>query len=338
MKNNINVLIYEGKSGTRVELKSDASETMWGTQEQIATIFERSNTTISEHILNIYSAGELKEEETLRIFRNVSNQPVKHYNLDMLIAVGYRVNSAKATQFRIWATKILKEYIIKGFSMDDERLKDPKANQYFDELLERIRDIRASEKLFYQKVLDIYVTAIDYEKNKNSKQAGGFFKTVQNKLVYAITRKTAAELIVSRIDADDKNFGCTTWKGSIVRKGDIYTSKNYFYEKEIKGLNRLTTMLLDYAEDQASRKKELTMSDWKEKVDSLIEFNDYRILPNSGKVSHKKMEEIVGGSYTKFDNTRKLEEKEKAEKEAIKDMEKIEKEVAEIIKKSKSKK
>lgn len=325
----MNIIIYEGKNGTRVDLKSLDLETMWANQSQIAEIFDTSISNISEHISNIYKDNELLEKDTFREFRNVSNQPIKHYNLDMIIAVGYRVNSAKATQFRIWATKILKEYIVKGFAMDDERLKDPSRNQYFDELLARIRDIRASEKLFYQKIKDIYKTAIDYEENKNSDEAREFFKIVQNKMLFAICGKTAADLIVSRINAKDKNLGLTSWQGSVVRKKDINIAKNYLNKEEIERLNRLTMMLLEYAEDQAQRRRALTMADWKNKLDNLIEFNDYEVLNNAGKISHDNMEKFVSAEYKKFDDKRKEIEKKEAEEEALKDLQDIEKEIKE---------
>ena len=326
----VKVIIYEGKSGTRVDLKSLDSETMWATQKQMSEIFDVEVPAISKHISNILNDGELNVSVISKMEITASDGKkynVEHYNLDMIIAVGYRVNSAKATQFRIWATKILKEYIIKGFSMDDERLKDPQRNQYFDELLARIRDIRASEKLFYQKIKDVYKTSIDYEENKNSAQAREFFKIVQNKMLYAVCGKTAAELIVARINSKDENLGLTSWQGSIVRKKDINIAKNYLAKEEIERLNRLTIILLEYAEDQAQRRKALKMEDWKVKLDSLIKFNDYEVLNNAGKTSHNQMEKIVSKEYEKFDIKRKDLEKMEAEKEALEDLKDIEQEV-----------
>jgi hypothetical protein len=338
--NEMNVLIYQGKNGTRVELKpSQEHETMWATQAQIAEVFDCTVHNVIGHVKNIYNDGELIENSVCKEFLHTASDGkkynVKHYNLDMIIAVGYRVNSAKATQFRIWATKILKEYIIKGFAMDDERLKDPKTNQYFRELLERVREIRASEKLFYQQVKDIYATAIDYQEKKGDKEVILFFKTVQNKLLYAITGKTAAELIVERHNLNDQNFGLITWKGSIVRKGDIHTSKNYLTDKELKLLTALVNQLLDYLENQILREKAMTLQDWANYTDRLIKFNDYKLLQNAGTISQQKMTEITAKDFDIFDDKRRQIEKEKAEKEAIEDLKEIEKEVKELLKKSK---
>jgi hypothetical protein len=331
----MNILIYEGKKGTRVDLKSLDLETMWATVKQIAEIFDCTTQNVEYHAKRIFETGELIQNSvTKKILVTASdgkNYDTIHYNLDMIIAVGYGINSSRATQFRIWATKILKEYIIKGFAMDDERLKDPSRNQYFDELLARIRDIRASEKLFYQKIKDIYKTAIDYEENKNSDEAREFFKIVQNKMLFAICGKTAADLIVSRINAKDKNLGLTSFQGSVVRKKDIDIAKNYLNKEEIERLNRLTMMLLEYAEDQAQRGRVLAMADWKNKLDNLIAFNDYEVLKTAGKISHDNMEKIVSIEYKKFDEKRKEVEKKEAEKEALKDLEEIEKEVKEKI-------
>jgi len=334
------ILIYQGKNGTRVELKpSQEQETIWATVKQIAEIFDSTRQNIELHAKNIFNDNELNENSVCKDFLLTASDGkkynVKHYNLDMIIAVGYRVNSAKATQFRIWATKILKEYIIKGFAMDDERLKDPKTNQYFRELLERVREIRASEKLFYQQVKDIYATAIDYQEKKGDKEVILFFKTVQNKLLYAITGKTAAELIVERHNLNDQNFGLITWKGSIVRKGDIHTSKNYLTDKELKLLTALVNQLLDYLENQILREKAMTLQDWANYTDRLIKFNDYKLLQNAGTISQQKMTEITAKDFDIFDDKRRQIEKEKAEKEAIEDLKEIEKEVKELLKKSK---
>ena len=330
----MSVLIYTNKNGVRVELRSGQDlETMWATQEQISQIFERDVGTISRHISNIFNEGELDEKSNLQKMQIAnSDKPVGFYSLNVIIAVGYRTNSAIATQFRIWATKILNEYIVKGFTMDDERLKDPARNQYFRELLERVKEIRASEKLFYQQVRDIYATAIDYEEKKNDENVILFFKKVQNKLIYAITEKTAAELIIARHDQNDINFGCTNWKGSIVRKGDIDISKNYLTKKELQLLTSLVNQLLDHLEDQILREKPMKLADWEVYTDKLIQFREYKILPNAGSVSHENMQKIVLQDYDIFDNNRKQKQKEEAEKEAIKDLKEIEKEVKEILK------
>lgn len=336
----INVLIYQGKNGTKVELKpSENYETMWATQEQIASIFEKDISTISRHISNIFTERELEEKSNLQKMQIAnSDKPVTFYSLDVIIAVGYRVNSLRATQFRIWATKILKEYIVKGFAMDDERLKDPKRNEYFRELLERVREIRASEKLFYQQVKDIYATAIDYEEKKGTKEVQEFFATIQNKLLYAITGKTAAELVLERANINDDNFGLTNWSGSIVRKGDICIAKNYLYKNEFDLLKSLVNQLLEYLEGQTLKNQAITVLEWQEKTDKLIAFNDYEVLKNAGGRSKDYMEKVVKGKYEEFDNGRKMKEKEKAEKEAVEDIKKIEKEVKEILKSKKSEK
>jgi hypothetical protein len=253
----------------------------------------------------------------------------------MIIAVGYRVNSARATQFRIWATKILKEYIIKGFSMDDERLKDPSRNQYFRELLERVREIRASEKLFYQQVKDIYKTAIDYKEKKNSQEIRDFFASVQNKLHFAVTGKTAAELVVERHNINDENFGLTHWEGSVVRQGDICIAKNYYIEKELTLLKLLINSLLDHLELQSQLQVAIKLQDWNEYTENLIKFNKMPPLEGKGSMSNNNMKTIIKKDYKIFDGKRKQIEKEKAEKEAIEDLKEIEKEVKELLKKRK---
>lgn len=326
-ENNSGLLIYQTKSGLiQVNLKFDQTqETFWATQAQIAEIFDSSVSNISEHITKIYSDGELLMQDTFREFRNVSNQPIKHYNLDMMIAIGYRVNSKKATQFRIWATKILQEYIVKGFVMDDERLKDPKKSKHFDELLARIREIRASEKMFYQKVKDIYTLAGDYD--KTSEQAKVFFKTVQNKMIYAVTGKTAAELIVERCNENLENMGLTSWEGSRVRKVDVDISKNYLTNEELEILERIVTMFIDFAELQILRRKVMQMKDWEVRLDEFLRFNEYSILNDAGKVSHDDMKKIVDKKYESFNSQRKLVEKQLAEQEAKEDFKEIEKEI-----------
>jgi hypothetical protein len=226
----INVLIYQGKNGSRVELRpGEGLETMYATVRQMSEIFDCTTENVIMHAKNITKEDELNEISVTKEFLVTAvdgkKYNTKHYNLDMIIAIGYRVNSTRATKFRIWATKILKEYIVKGFAMDDERLKDPERSEYFRELLERVREIRASEKLFYQQVRDIYATAIDYEEKKNLKEVQEFFAIIQNKLLYAITRKTATELVLERTNINDDNFGLTNWSGSIVRKGDVCIAK-----------------------------------------------------------------------------------------------------------------
>lgn len=305
-------LLYNTPNGeVRIEVALE-DETVWLTQKAMAELFGVVKSTISEHLSNIYETGELDKAATVRNFRTVQKEGersvtrnLEYYNLDAIISVGYRVNSIQATHFRKWATKTLREFLIKGFVLDDERLKQGKTlfgKDYFDELLERIRDIRASERRFYQKITDIYAQcSIDYDPNSEITQT--FYKTVQNKLHWAITGHTAAELIAKRADAEKPNMGLTTWKRAPkgkVLKGDISTAKNYLSEKELKSLNRIVTMYLDYAESQAERQNAMTMEDWIEKLDGFLEFNDYEILQDAGKVSAKVAKKLAEEEYEKF--------------------------------------
>ena len=279
---------------------------IWLTQNLIAELFGVGRSTITEHINNILNSGELTENNTVgKTDVDYSKKPVKIYNLDMIIAVGYRVNSKKATNFRIWATKVLREYMIKGFVMDDERLKNPKfifGEDYFDEMLERIRNIRSSERRFYQKITDIYsLCSIDYD--KDSEITKEFFKTVQNKLHYAITGQTAAEIIYNRVDAEKEHMGLTNWKNSPdgpIYRYDVDIAKNYLNEKELKDLNRIVTMYLDYAELQAENHNAMTMKDWIEKLNVFLQFNGKEILHNAGKISAKVAQELAYREYDKF--------------------------------------
>lgn len=287
------------------------SETFWLTQKRMAELFGVAVPAISKHLNNIYDTGELDKTATISILETVQQEGtrnvkrnVEFYNLDAIIAVGYRVNSINATQFRIWATKTLREFIIKGFVLDDERLKQGKrfGKDYFDELLERIREIRASERRFYLKITDIYEQcSIDY--NKDAEITQQFFKTVQNKLHWAITGKTVAELIAQRADASKPNMGLTTWKNAPtgkVLKGDIGIAKNYMQEKEIKELERIVTMYLDFAELQAERQIPMKMADWASRLDAFLQFNEYQILKDAGKVSHEVAMKLAEKEYTKF--------------------------------------
>ena len=333
----LQLLIYQSQNGSNVELKCFDKDTLWATQKQIATIFGVENNTINEHIKNILSSNEL-DNSVIRNFRITAsdgkNYNVLHYNLDMIIAVGYRVNSAKATQFRIWATKILREYLIKGFVLNDNQLKNPNNKIYFKELLERVKEIRASEKLFYQQVKDIYTTATDYEIRKGEQEVINFFANIQNKLIYAITGQTAAELIASRYDKNDKNFGLTNWEGSIVRKRDIYISKNYLNDKELQLLKNIVNTLLDYMETQAVREIPMTLEDWKNETDDVIRMLKFPLLQDFGKVSHETMKLTVDKDYIEFDNERKRIEKRKSEneiiRETINDIRKIKKKIKEV--------
>jgi len=282
-------------------------ETVWLTQKKMAELFDVQRPAITKHLGNIFEEGELEEKAVCSILEHTAEDGktynTQYYNLDAIIAVGYRINSQNATQFRIWATSVLRDYIIKGFAMDDELLKNGTriGTDYFNELLERIRDIRASERRFYQKISDIYTTAIDYDPKANITQT--FFKTVQNKLHFAIHGQTAAELITERVDAGKENMGLTNWKGGPkkkILKSDVGVAKNYLSEKEIKELNRIVTMYLDYAESQAEKQRPITMAEWKEKLDGFLQFNEYEILDNPGKVSAETAKHLAEDEYTKF--------------------------------------
>ncbi len=310
------------------------NETLWLTQGAMAELFGVKIPAVSKHLTNIYEDGELRREATVSKMETVQEEGGRSvtrikdfYNLDAIIAVGYRVNSRRATQFRIWATNILKEYIVKGFAMDDERLKNADAWDYFDEWLERIRDIRASEKRFYQKIRDIYTTAIDYD--KDSEQAQAFFKKVQNKMLWAITGKTAAELIEARGNPELPNMGLTSWRGSVVRKQDVAIAKNYLQAEEIKDLNEIVTMYLDYAERQARQRKTVTMEQWAEKLDAFLSFNEHELLTHAGRVKAEVAKEIAERRYEEFDGKRKAEEAVTADAEDLKELEEIEKRLQE---------
>lgn len=303
---NKDFLIYkDGDNNVKVSVMLINND-LWLTQNLIAELFDVGRSTITEHINNILNDGELEEINTVGKTDVVnSKKPVKIYNLDMIIAVGYRVNSKKATNFRIWATKVLREYMVKGFVLDDERLKNPNnvfGEDYFDEMLERIRNIRSSERRFYQKITDIYSQcSIDYD--KDSETTKEFFKTVQNKLHYAVTGSTSAEIIYNRVDSEKDNMGLTNWKNSPdgpIYKYDVDIAKNYLNEKELKDLNRIVTMYLDYAEMQAQNHNAMTMDDWIKKLNVFLQFNDRDILQNSGKISQKVAQELAYKEYDKY--------------------------------------
>jgi hypothetical protein len=302
------IILYTTPEGqARVEVFFQ-NETFWLTQKQMAELFDVDVRTISEHIQTIFQTGELLQESAFRKIRNTAldgkSYLTNFYNLDVIIAVGYRVNSLQATQFRIWATQTLREFIIKGFVLDDERLKQGSqfGKDYFDELLERIREIRASERRFYLKITDIYEQcSIDY--NRDAEITKAFFKTVQNKLHWAVTGQTAAELIASRVNSAKPSMGLTTWKNAPrgkILKSDITVAKNYLGEKEIKELERIVSMFLDYAENQAARQIPMKMKDWIERLDSFLKFNEYDILNDSGKVSHEVAMSLAEEEYAKF--------------------------------------
>lgn len=303
-----------------------SSETVWLNQAQMVDLFQRDRSVISRHIKNIYEEGELEEKATIAkyaIVQDEGNREVEreasYYNLDMIIAVGYRVRSKQGTQFRKWATKTLHEYIIKGFVLDDERLKNGQhfGKDYFDELLERIREIRASERRFYQKITDIYAEcSIDYDKNNEITRE--FYATVQNKLHYAITGETAAEIIRTRADSSKRNMGLTTWKNSPegkILKSDTYVAKNYLNEKEIEELNRVVNMYLDYAENQARKQILMKMNDWINRLNAFLEFNEYKILDGKGTISSKVAKELAYKEYDIFRIKQDMEYKSDFDKE-----------------------
>lgn len=286
-------------------------ESIWLTQKQMAELFAVSVPTINEHLKNIYDSSELSQERTIRKFLIVQkegsrdvNREIEYYNLDVIISVGYRVNSEKATRFRIWATQTLRNYIVKGYAIDDERLKNGYhfGKDYFDELLEKIREIRASERRFYQKITDLYADgSVDYDKDAGVTLK--FFKTVQNKLHWAISGRTAAELIADRADSKKAKMGLTSWKhapkGKIL-KTDVSIAKNYLAEKEISELNRIVSMYLDYAENQAKKQRPMKMDDWVEKLDAFLRFNEYEILDNPGKVSHEVAKALAEQEFATY--------------------------------------
>lgn len=305
------IIFYSTPEGNiRVEVLFN-DETFWLTQKRMAELFGVESHTITYHLKEIFKSGELIEDSTARKIRVVQKEGIRDvsrdidfYNLDAIIAVGYRVNSYQATQFRVWATKTLREFIIKGFVLDDERLKQGKrfGKDYFDELLDRIREIRASERRFYLKITDIYEQcSIDY--NKDAVITQKFFKTVQNKLHWAITGHTASELIASRANARHPNMGLQTWKNAPhgkILKIDIGTAKNYLNKDEIKELERIVSMYLDYAENMAARQIPMKMSDWVQKLDAFLRFNEYGILPDAGKVRHEVAQKLAEKEYAKY--------------------------------------
>jgi hypothetical protein len=305
-------IFYTNESGaTNINVVIE-QDTVWVTQASMADIFGVQVPAVSKHLTNIYDEAELLYDRTVSKMETVQKEgsrnvkrTVEYYNLDAIISVGYRVNSAKATQFRIWATTILKEYLIKGFAMDDDRLKQGKTlfgKDYFDELLDRIREIRRSERRFYQKITDLYATSVDYDPKSKITQV--FFSTVQNKLEFAITHLTASEIIKQRADSKKPNMGLTSYKnsktGGKVLKTDVYVAKNYLSEDEISELNILVNMYLDYAELQAKRNKLMNMSDWADKLDTFLQFNEYDILKNAGKVRADVAKKFAESEYEKF--------------------------------------
>ncbi|WP_114972917.1 virulence RhuM family protein [Rhodoferax ferrireducens] len=309
-----NLILYTTDDGmSQIQLRADLG-TVWLTQLEMAELFDATKQNISLHLKNLFEDGELDAAATVKESLTVQTEgtrevkrPITLYNLDAILAVGYRVRSPRGVQFRRWASTVLKEYLVKGFVMDDERLKNPDGRpDYFDEMLARIRDIRASEKRFYQKVRDLFALAADYDKSDETTQT--FFATVQNLLLYAVTQKTAAELIVSRANPTDQHFGLLSWKGAQVRKQDIVVAKNYLTEDEVDTLNRLVVIFLETAELRAKRQAITSMSFWRENVGQIVVFNGFPLLSGAGTVSHARMEQKLEPLYLDFDQRRKTEE------------------------------
>ena len=300
------LILYTAEDGSAaVQLRAEGG-TAWLTQLEMASLFDTSKQNISLHVKNILAEGELAPavvKEYLTTAADGKGYRTKAYNLDMILAVGYRVRSPRGTQFRQWATTHLREYLVKGFVLDDARLKEPGGRDYFDELLARIRDIRASEKRFYQKVRDIYATAVDNDSRSEAVQL--FFKKVRNKMLWAVTGHTAPELIAGRADPAVPNMGLTTWHGGRVRRQDVTIAKNYLNREEIEELDRIVVMYLDYAEDQARRRRTLTMRDWEDKLDAFLQFNEREVLSHAGKLRADVVEKLALDRYETFDAARR---------------------------------
>jgi hypothetical protein len=324
------ILLYQTEDGrTRVECRF-VDESLWMSQALIAELFQVTVPTVNEHLRNLYREGELLPEATIRKFRIVRQEgtrevarQIEHYNLDAILAVGYRVRSPRGTQFRQWATERLREYLVKGFTMDDERLKQPPVRglgvpDYFDEILERIRDIRASEARVYLRVREIFALAADYDATRDDTTA--FFQIMQNKLHFAATGKTAAELIAARADHARPNMGLTSWKGGRVAKADVRIAKNYLTGDEIRELNRIVVMWLDFAEDQARRRKQVFLDDWQTKLDEFLRFNERDVLGHKGRVKKSVADAHAEAEYERFAERRRLlieAEAERAQEQAL---------------------
>ncbi len=324
------IIIYPAADGkTSVQLRVQDGN-VWLTQIEIAELFQTSKQNVSLHIKNVLSEKELPEAATVKDSLTVQTEGGRTvqrrtllYNLEMILAVGYRVKSVRGTQFRQWATTNLREYLVKGFVINDERLKNPGGWDYFDELLARIREIRASEKRFYQKVRDLFALSADYQDDEEA--AHKFFAEVQNKMLYAVTRHTAAELVVKRADPKQPNMALQSWSGTRVRKHDVIVAKNYLKTEEVNELNRIVVMFLDFAEDQTKRRKQLTLADWRANVGRFLEFNERKVLKTAGAVSHADMKAIAEKRYEQFDEQRRAAEALAADREDVKELEAAEK-------------
>lgn len=325
------IILYQAEDGrTRIQCRFE-NETIWLTQALISELFQVTVPTVNEHLKGIFAEGEVAPETTIRKFRIVRvegtreiSREIEHYGLPAILAVGYRVRSHRGTQFRQWATARLSEYLLKGFTMDDERLKNPPGKghtDYFDELLERIRDIRASERRVYLRVREILALAANYSPTEPETQL--FFQTIQNKLHFAATGKTAPELIVERADAARPNMGLTAWKSGVVRKGDVAVAKNYLREGEINELNRIVVMFLDFAEDQARRRKQIFLHNWQTRLDDFLRLNERAILPDAGKVSREQADALAEQEYERFAARRRVQLEHEAEADTLKQLEAV---------------
>lgn len=304
-QNNTSLIMYTAEDGvTKIQATFD-NDTVWLSIDQMAELFQRNKSTISRHIKNVFEEGELDSKRTVVNFATVQNEggreverSIEYYNLDVIISVGYRVKSLRGTQFRIWAMQILKEYMQKGFALDDNRLKELGGGNYFDELLARIRDIRSSEKVFWRKVLDIYATSIDY--NPNAESSVLFFKQVQNKMHWAAHKHTAAEIIYQRADSEKQNMGLTSWAGKEIKRADIEVAKNYLTETELDALNKIVTAYLDVAEVRALNHEPMYMKDWLETIDDYLKMTRREILSTAGRISHQEALDKAHEEYSKF--------------------------------------
>ena len=317
------IIIYQTEDGKASVYLYPKDGSVWMSQKELAKLFATSIPNVSIHVRNIFEDSELDKNSVVKEYLTTGpdgkNYTVQFYNLEMVLAIGFRVRSKRGIQFRKWANRHLREFIIKGFVMDDDRLKNPDGRpDYFDELLARIRDIRASEKRFYQKVRELFSLSTDYDSTDKATQM--FFAETQNKLLYAITGKTAAEIVVSRASANEPNMALTSWKGKVVRKQDIFTAKNYLTKDELDSLNRFVVVFLETAELRAKDRKEIAMSFWKENVDRIIQFNDKKILTDRGKVSKAQMEEFALKVYQEFNARRKVLEAQDADQGDIKEL------------------
>lgn len=324
------LVLYATEDGSARFFLRAENGSVWLTQLELASLFQTTKQNISLHVRNVLAEGELRSEAVVKQDLTTASDGKRYrtqlYNLDMILAIGYRAKSPRGTQFRQWATTHLKEYLIKGFVLDDERLKNGEHWDYFDELLQRIRDIRSSEKRFYQKVRDIFALSVDYA--DDGQATGVFFAEVQNKMFFAVTGHTAAELIVQRADPTQQNMALTSWKGGRVRKGDVTVAKNYLQADELDQLNRIVGMFLDFAELRAMQRKNLRMADWRAYVDSFMNFNERPLLQGSGRMSHEAMMAIAHERYEQFDAMRRSAEAQEADRLELRELEQMQEQVS----------